>query len=77
MNYLDKVNEKTLEYFKILEPNFPDWLLDYINTKEMLKQQYISITCGTIYTDLFDSSYFFFKFRPFNCGSAYHMAFYP
>ena len=25
----------------------------------MLKQQYISITCGTIYSDLFESSYFF------------------
>lgn len=59
MNYLDKVNKETKEYFKILEPNFPDWLVAYINTKEMLKQQYISITCGTIYSNLFESSYFF------------------
>ena len=59
MNYLDKLNLSTKEYFKILEPNFPDWLLEYINTEEMLKQQYISITCGTIYSDLFESSYFF------------------
>lgn len=59
MNYLDKINNKTKEYFKVLEPNFPEWLVEYINTKELLRQQYISITCGTIYTDLFDSSYFF------------------
>lgn len=59
MNYLDRVNEKTREYFSILEPDFPIWLLDYINTKELLNQNYISITCGTIYTDLFDSSFFF------------------
>ncbi|MBR3888395.1 MAG: hypothetical protein IKJ32_04780 [Clostridia bacterium] len=59
MNYLDKVNKTTLDYFKILEPEFPEWLLDYINTPEMLKQQYISITCGTIYSDLFESDYFF------------------
>lgn len=59
MNYLDTVNKKTLEYFKILEPNFPEWLLDYINTKELLHQQHISITCGTIYTDLFDTHFFF------------------
>ena len=59
MNYLDKLNIRTKEYFKILEPNFPNWLIDYINTDEMLKQQYISITCGTIYSDLFESSYFF------------------
>lgn len=59
MNYLDKVNKKTIEYFKVLEPNFPEWLIEYINTEVMLKQQYISITCGTIYSDLFESSYFF------------------
>lgn len=59
MNYLEKINKKTKEYFDILEPNFPEWLIEYINTNEMLKQQYISITCGTIYSDLFESSYFF------------------
>ena len=59
MNYLDKLNKRTEEYFKILEPNFPEWLIEYINTEEMLKQQYISITCGTIYSDLFESDYFF------------------
>ena len=59
MNYLDKLNKRTEEYFKVLEPNFPEWLIEYINTEEMLKQQYISITCGTIYSDLFESSYFF------------------
>ncbi len=32
---------------------------DYINTKELLKQQYISITCGTIYSNLFESDFFF------------------
>ncbi len=59
MNYLEKANKTTLEYFKVLEPDFPEWLLDYINTPEMLKQQHISITCGTIYSDLFESDYFF------------------
>jgi len=59
VNYLNNIKEKTKEYFDVLEPNFPEWLLDYINTPEMLKQQYISITCGTIYSDLFESSYFF------------------
>ena len=59
MNYLDKINKKTLEYFQILEPNFPEWLVEYINTEEMLKQQYISVTCGKIYSDLFDCNYFY------------------
>ncbi len=57
--YLDKVNNEIKNYFKILEPNFPEWLNEYINTKELLKQQYISITCGTIYSNLFESDFFF------------------
>ena len=59
MNYLDYLNIRTKEYFDVLEPDFPLWLVDYINTKSMLKQQYISITCGTIYSNLFESDYFF------------------
>ena len=59
MNYLNSLDNKTKDYFDVLEPNFPEWLIEYINTEEMLKQQYISITCGTIYSDLFESDYFF------------------
>lgn len=59
MNYLDNLNPITKEYFKVLEPDFPEWLNEYINTNEMLKQQYISVTCGTIYSDLFESDFFY------------------
>jgi hypothetical protein len=54
-----KFNKKVEEYFKILEPDYPEWLDDYINTKELLSQQYISVTCGTIYSNLFESKFFF------------------
>ena len=59
MNYLEHVDERVIEYFKILEPEFPMWLNEYINTKELLAQKYISVTCGTIYSDLFESNFFF------------------
>lgn len=59
MNYLENINKKTIDYFKMLEPNFPKWLIEYINTKELLHQQNISVTCGTIYSELFESNYFF------------------
>ena len=59
MNYLEHVDERVIEYFKILESEFPMWLNEYINTKELLAQKYISVTCGTIYSDLFESSFFF------------------
>ncbi len=57
--YYDKINKEIKEYFKILEPEFPKWLNEYIDTKELLSQQYISVTCGTIYSDLFESDFFF------------------
>ena len=53
MRYIDSVNKDIKDYFKILELEFPEWLNEYIDTKELLSQQYISMTCGTIYSDLF------------------------
>ena len=50
--YLDTLNPEIVEYFKILSPNFPTWLLDYINTPEMQRIGGISIFCGTDYTKL-------------------------
>ena len=50
---------KTTNYFKTLSPDFPDWLHDYINTRELQTQKYISTTCGTIYTDLLDYHIFY------------------
>ncbi|MBO7132387.1 hypothetical protein J6V85_04010 [Candidatus Saccharibacteria bacterium] len=52
-------NQRVKEYFHILSARFPKWLNDYINTTPLLKQQYISMTCGTIYTDLFDNNFFY------------------
>lgn len=57
--YYDNINKEIKEYFEILEPNFPEWLNEYIDTKELLSQQYISVTCGNIYSDLFESNFFF------------------
>lgn len=59
MNYIDTVNEEIKEYFSVLESDFPDWLNQYINTPSLLKQQYISVTCGTFYSDLFSNRVFF------------------
>ena len=54
MNYIEKQNELIKEYFKILSPEYPEWLNEYIETERMLKQQYISVTCGKIYFNMFD-----------------------
>ena len=57
--YYNNASKEVKDYFKILEPDFPEWLNEYIDTKELLSQQYISVTCGTIYSDLFETNFFF------------------
>ena len=47
-------NELIKEYFKVLSPDYPEWLDEYINTERMQKQQYVSVTCGKVYSKLFD-----------------------
>ncbi len=59
MNYIDTIDDRVKEYFNILSPDYPEWMNEYINTKELLQQQYVSVTCGTIYSDLFESDFFF------------------
>lgn len=59
MNYLENLDKRIIEYLNILEPEFPGWFNDYINTQELLSQKYISVTCGTIYSSLFESDFFF------------------
>lgn len=59
IEYFKTLNPEINHYFSILEPEFPKWLEEYINTPELLHQQYISITCGTIYSKLFESDFFF------------------
>ena len=51
--YINNVNKLIKEYFKILAVDYPEWMNDYIEAKEMLKQQYISVTCGKIYSNMF------------------------
>ena len=38
--YLVTLNEEIRNYLKILSPEFPEWLLEYIYTPEMLKLDY-------------------------------------
>lgn len=59
MNYYDNLNNEVKEYFKILCPDFPKWLLEYIDTKEMMRISKISLSCGTDYSGCFDIKYWY------------------
>ena len=54
MIYIEKNNKLIKDYLKILSPDYPEWLNKYIETERMLKLQYISVTCGKIYSKLFN-----------------------
>ena len=54
-----EVKELIREFHAILEPDFPEWLQEYIETPALQKQKYISTTCGTIYSDLFENQRFY------------------
>lgn len=57
--YYDNLNEETKKYFNILCKEFPSWLDDYIETKEMQRIGKISMSCGTDYSGCFDVKYWY------------------
>ncbi len=57
-NYIDTLNETVKSYYKILSEDFPDFLNEYINTPEMLKQAKISVSCGTIYSKMYNQMWY-------------------
>ena len=57
LNYLDTIDNRLKEYYKILSWDFPPFLNDYIFTKEMQHQKEISVTCGKIYSKMFKYGY--------------------
>ena len=58
-NFIKAQNQEIQDYLKILSPEFPEWLNDYINTPEMLKLDGISMSCGTIYCKVYNDKYFY------------------
>ena len=56
--YIENLPRLLKDYFKVLSPEFPDFLLEYIHTPEMQKQAKISVTSGTIYSKMFDEIWY-------------------
>ena len=57
--YYDGLNDELKAYFKILSPEFPEWLNDYIETPAMQRIAGISLSCGMDYTKLFNVKYWY------------------
>ena len=59
-DYFETITDFCKNYFEVLlaGEEFPAFLKEYINTKEMLKQDGISVTCGTIYSKMYNSIWY-------------------
>ena len=57
--YYNNLNDEIKEYFSILSPEFPGWLLEYIDTPEMERIGKISMSCGTDYSKCFNVKYWY------------------
>ena len=57
-DYFENLNETIKSYFNILSDEIPNFLYDYINTSEMQKQKGISVSCGTIYSKMYNSMWY-------------------
>ena len=52
MAYLDKINPLIKEYYGVLSEDFPEFLIDYIETPRMQKQDNISCSRGLYYSKM-------------------------
>ena len=58
-SYFKNLNEEVNKYLKILSPEFPNWLMEYINTPEMQRLDGIGMSCGTLYTKVYNDKYYY------------------
>lgn len=57
-NYFENLDEKIKKYFSILSEEIPEFLEEYIQTPVMQKQSKISVTCGTVYSKMYDEMWY-------------------
>lgn len=53
--YFENLNVEIRKYFNILSEDIPEFLEEYIDTPEMQKQAGISVSCGTIYSKMYNN----------------------
>ena len=58
-NYFEELNPTIKDYFTVLSDEIPDFLYDYINTKEMQRANKIGQACGTYYTKIFNNKFYY------------------
>lgn len=58
-DYFEELNPIIKEYFSVLSEDIPEFLYEYINTKEMKRANNIGQDCGTYYTKIFNNKFYY------------------
>jgi HD superfamily phosphohydrolase len=58
-DYFKTLNPIIKEYFSVLSKEIPDFLCDYINTKEMQRLSKVGQDCGVYYTKIYCNKFFY------------------
>lgn len=59
IDFLSSLDNYKSEYYEILSPEFPEWIIPYIYAPEVYRLQYISNACGTDYVKLYNHRGFY------------------
>lgn len=62
LNLFPVRNYNLSEYFKILSPDFPDFLTKYLNLPAMKRLKGIGLLCGTDWTSLYKNRFYYSRF---------------
>lgn len=57
--YFENLDKQTKQYFRILSPEIPNFLEEYLEVPEMKRLSKISQACGTDYTKLYNHTSFY------------------
>ncbi|MDR0978612.1 MAG: hypothetical protein LBL91_01510 [Lachnospiraceae bacterium] len=58
-NYFNNLNPIIKEYFSVLSSDIPEFLYEYINTKELQRINNIGQDCGTYYTKIYRNKFYY------------------
>ena len=58
-NYIKGLNDEVKAYYRVLSPEFPDWLTEYIDTPAMRRLEGTGMNWGSDHTDLYHNKYWY------------------
>ena len=58
-DYIKGLNDEVKAYYRVLSPEFPGWLTEYIDTPAMRRLEGTGMNWGSDHTDLYHNKYWY------------------